>query len=303
MSIQVNTERRQQGVALIMVLWMIIVMMSLAATLLYAVKTETSLVNHARQVAQARAFADAAAHYTIMQLFLPTDKRQIRLGGTANQWHYAGYQADIRIVGENGLIDINRTNRELLRRVLEAIGVVDEAAETLLDRIEDFRDSDDLKRMNGAEDKDYEQEGLQYGAKDAGLQRIEELQQVLGMTPDIYQLLSRYLSVHSFSSGLNPLVAPRHVLMVLAEGDQALVDDYLRAREEAEGAWVQPPFGGNFIDTTQTPVFRMQFTIKPEGETDEYAYFEERAVRLLPGRKPPFITYFRSQKPVAKRFE
>lgn len=295
-----TSHDREQGVALIMVLWMIVVMMSLSATLLYAVKTETHMVTYARQTAQARAFADAATHYTVMQLFLPTDQRTIRLGGTPSTWTYGDYEADIRVVGENGLIDINRADRELLRKVLEAVGIVDEAAESLLDRIEDFRDADDLKRLNGAEDADYEAAGLKYGAKDAGLQRIEELQQVIDLDQSTYQALSRYLSVHSFSSGLNPLVAPRRILMILADNDAALVDDYMRLREEAEGAWVQPPFGNQFIDTTQSPVFRMQFTIKPVN--GEQRYFEERAVRLLPGRKPPFITYFRSQQSSSRQF-
>lgn len=293
--------KRQSGIAIIMVLWMIMVMMTMAATLLYSVKTETQMVSFARENAQARAFADAATRYAVMQLFLPQDKREVAIGGGASRWTYGGYEAEIRLVGENGLIDVNRADRALLSLVLEQVGVVEDEAETVLDLIEDFRDPDDLKHINGAEDDDYEDEGLDYGAKDAPFERIEELQQVLGMTPQLYKALSRYLSVNSNSAGINPMLAPRQILMVLADGEAELVDEYIRLREESEGAYVQPPFGGRFIDPTQQPLYRMQIKVKPVGSTIEY--FEERAIRLLPGRMPPFITYFRTRESTSRQFE
>ena len=78
---QQSRQSQQRGVAMIMVLWMIVVMMSMTATLLYAVKTETQMVSFSRESAQARAVSDAAAHYTVMQLFLPPDEREISVGG------------------------------------------------------------------------------------------------------------------------------------------------------------------------------------------------------------------------------
>lgn len=298
---QPRQQKQQRGIAIIMVLWMIMVMSMMAATLMYSVKTETQMVSYARENAQARAFADAATHYTVMQLFLPPDKREVIIGGGASRWVYAGYQAEIRVVGENGLIDINRADRRLLTLVLEQVGVIDDEAETMLDIIEDFRDPDDLKHINGAEDNDYEDEGLDFGAKDAPFERIEELQQVLGMTSRLYEALSRYLSVNSNSGGINPMLAPRQILLVLAEGDAELVDEYIRQRDEAEGAFVQPPFGGSFLDHTQQPLYRLQVKVKPVGGTTEY--FEERAIRLLPGRTTPFITYFRTRESTSRQFE
>ncbi len=291
----------QRGVAMIMVLWMIVVLMGMMATLLYAVKTETQMVSYSRENAQARAFAEAATHYAVMQLFLPPDERKLRVGGAAAVWQYMGHDMVIRVVGENGLVDINQAGRPLLKRVLAQVGVVEQDADIILDRIEDFRDPDDLKHLNGAEDADYEAEGLFYGAKDAPFERIEELQQVLGMTAVLYKALSRYLSVNSASKGINPMLAPRQILMLLADGDETLVNNYMVMREESEGAWVQPPFGGDFLDHTQQPLYRVQ--IKVKSVDGQHEYFEERALRLLPGRIPPFMTYFRTREPSARQFE
>lgn len=281
----------QRGVAMIVVLWMIMVMMTLAAGLLYSTRTETSMVDFARRTAHARALADSATHFTVMQLFLPSKEREIKLGGAPFTWQYDGAKVEIRVIGENGLIDINYASRPLLQGILALAGLEEEEAETLLDALEDFRDVDDLKRLHGAEDNDYKDEGLPFGAKDAPFERIEELQQVLGMTPRLYTALTRFLTVNSGARGINPMLAPRQTLMLLAEGDAEKVDAYIREREEAEGAWVQPSFGGAFIDPSQQPLYRIQLKVF----MDETAppYFEERSIRLLPGKIPPFINYFR----------
>ena len=68
-------NNKQQGVAMIVVLWMIMVMMTLAASLLYATRAESSMVDYARRTATARAAADAAAHFAVLQLFLPNKDR------------------------------------------------------------------------------------------------------------------------------------------------------------------------------------------------------------------------------------
>ncbi|QTR44883.1 general secretion pathway protein GspK [Thiothrix litoralis] len=286
-----RVSSRQSGVAMIVVLWMIMVMMTLAASLIYATRTETSMVDYARRSAQARAVADAAAHYAVMQLFLPNKDRALKLGGAPLLWDYEGAKVEIRVVGENGLIDINYASRPLLELILKQTGMDDQAVQNMLDILEDFRDVDDLKRLNGAEDADYENEGLAFGAKDAPFERIEELQQILGMTPQLYKALTRYLTVNSGAKGINPMLAPRQTLLLLAEGDAAKVDAYIQQRDEAEGQYVQPDFGGAFWDASQQPLYRMQLRVY----TDETAppYFEERSLRLRPGQTPPFINYFR----------
>ncbi|MGB3916873.1 MAG: type II secretion system protein GspK [Thiothrix litoralis] len=286
-----RVSSRQSGVAMIVVLWMIMVMMTLAASLIYATRTETSMVDYARRSAQARAVADAAAHYAVMQLFLPNKDRALKLGGAPLLWDYEGAKVEIRVVGENGLIDINYASLPLLELILKQTGMDDQAVQNMLDILEDFRDVDDLKRLNGAEDADYENEGLAFGAKDAPFERIEELQQILGMTPQLYKALTRYLTVNSGAKGINPMLAPRQTLLLLAEGDAAKVDAYIQQRDEAEGQYVQPDFGGAFWDASQQPLYRMQLRVY----TDETAppYFEERSLRLRPGQTPPFINYFR----------
>lgn len=57
------------------------------------------------------------------------------------------------MVGENGLIDLNFASRDLIKEALKKAELEDQACENMLDLIEDFRDVDDLKRLNGAEEQ------------------------------------------------------------------------------------------------------------------------------------------------------
>ena len=67
----------------------------------------------------------------------------------------------------------------------------------------DWRDADDLKRPNGAEEPEYRAAGLDYKPANAPFQAIEELQLVLGMRPDIYRRLAPSITVFSRSPGVN----------------------------------------------------------------------------------------------------
>lgn len=282
-----------QGIALVIVLWMMSLMLMLAGGLVYSVKTEVEMTQHIRHTAQARAYADAAVHYAVAQLHLPADFRELRTSGIPFQWQYQGMQAEISVIGENGLIDINLANRNLMREALRQINIIDTEADQLLDAIEDFRDRDDLRRLNGAEDRDYEDQDLPYGAKDAPLERIEELQQVLGVTPEIYEQLARLFTVTSQTPGINPMLASRPTLLVLAEGDTAAVDAYIQQREQADGEYIYPTFGARYLTRKQQPNYRIQVKIRMEGSEKAVPYFEERSIRLNRGKSPPFITYFK----------
>lgn len=296
--------KRQNGVALIMVLWLSMLMMTLMAGLLYAMRTENGMIDHARRTVQARAVADAAAHQAVLQLLLPVKERTLHTGGLPMTWEFEGSRAEIRAVGENGLIDINYASRALLAQVFKQAGAGQQDTGKWLDVLEDFRDVDDLRRLNGAEDADYERAGLPFGAKDAPFERIEELQQLLGMSQPLYDRLLQYLTVNSGMSGINPMLASRQLLLLLAEGDEAKVDAYLREREAAlmQGQIVLPDFGTAFLDSTEQPAYRLQITVYGE-ESSSPPYVEERSIRLLPGENPPFMTHFRLlQKPQA-RFE
>ena len=70
-------------------------------------------------------------------------------------------------------------------------------AQLLAAAVADFRDPDDQRRVNGAENKQYRSAGLGWGPKNAPFQSIDELQQVLGITREIYRQVADNITVYA----------------------------------------------------------------------------------------------------------
>ena len=214
-----------------------------------------------------------------------------RSDGTVYAWAFGGAEVRIAIRDEGGKIDLNAAPDELLRGLFlsvewtgpdgEAVGLDDAQADALTDAVRDFADPDDLRRLNGAEDGDYAAAGLPWGAKDAPFEAIEELQQVLGMTPMLYQQVAPALTVYTGKKGIDPKSAPRKVLLALPGSDAAAVDAHLAARAAApEGAG--PAFLGAEGFTARSR--RRIYTIRAEARTESGAIFVREAVVQFAGR-------------------
>ena len=161
----------------------------------------------------------------------------------------------------------------------EILGLDQSEADALVDAIRDFADADDLKRLNGAEDRDYAAAGLPWGAKDAAFTAVEELQQVLGMNAPLYEAVAPALTVHTGSQGIDAKSAPREVLMALPGSEAEAVDAHLAARAEApEGAG--PAFLG--AEGLSTRSRRRVYTIHAEARAPGGAVFP-RAAAVAPG--------------------
>src|SRR5207244_5133939 len=116
---------------------------------------------------------------------------------------------------EGGKIDLNRSAGSVLQGLFTSVGVAPASAERLADAIADFRDADNLRRPNGAEDADYAAANLPYDAKDAPFATTEELLQVLGMTRALYDRVAPLITVYSPRRDVNLATAPPEVLRAL----------------------------------------------------------------------------------------
>jgi general secretion pathway protein K len=291
----------QKGVALLMVLWIVSIMLMISSSLLYSVKMQTAMTYYGRNNAEIRAYSEAALRYSIQQLLLDPSLRSINILGKPFKWEFEQSQATISIVAENGLIDLNQAPRKLLQKLFIHVGEDEDKANMLLDLIEDFKDDDNLARLNGAEDQAYVNAGFAAGAKDAPFERLEELQQVMAISLDVYKKLEKYLTVNAQSKGVNPMLAPEHILMLLANNDTGLVYDYMEQRENAGGRYVQANFGEGFTSYTQQDRYRIHIQISINGQASYY--LDEYSILLVKDKIPPFISYYRKKFPIQQEPE
>lgn len=225
-------SRRQRGIALVVVLWVSLLLAAMAGAFVLDTRTDVKIGWNMVETAKARALADGGIDLALDALTRP--ETGFRPDGGVRAVAVPGGELRVAAAAEIGKIDLNRAPAELLQAILAGVGVAPEEAARLVDTIEDWRDTDDLRRLNGAEDADYAAAGLGYGAKDAPFEQVDELRQVLGMTGAVYRALRPLVTVRSAGPGVDPLYAPRAVLSVLPGMTADLVDAFLAARAEDE---------------------------------------------------------------------
>lgn len=196
-------DRSEEGVALIAVLWTLTLLAIIAAALSLETRSSTHIARNVVDHAAARAAADAGIQRAILDLEgAPTDPTSFRTDGTVYAWRFGNCAVRISVRDEASKIDLNKAPQELLAALFASVGVDKVKAQSLATAVADFRDPDDFPRPGGAEQAAYQDAGLAWGPKNAPFQTVEELQQVLGMTPEIYRRVAPDLSVFSVTGTL-----------------------------------------------------------------------------------------------------
>lgn len=88
------------------------------------------------------------------------------------------------------------------------------------DAVVDWLDNDDTPRVGGAESAYYLSLPFPYRAKNDLFDTLDELRLVRGFTPEKFEKLKPFLTVHS-SGAVNLNTAPKELLMALAAGQDA----------------------------------------------------------------------------------
>jgi general secretion pathway protein K len=235
----------EAGIALIAVLWLTVLLTVIASGFAFSLRNEAVAARNALSFAQARAAADGAIERTAFELQRPRNLPEVWLAdGTPHAWQDGEAAISAAAVDESAKIDLNTGNERLLKGLLQNLGGLDaESAQRLLDAIADWKDTDDQRRPNGAEDADYRAAGLKYGPANAPFEFVGELNRVLGMSPGLFAKIGDSLTVHTRLAGINPATASREVLLALPNATPESVDAYLAQRKDARANKLPvPPF-------------------------------------------------------------
>ena len=236
----------QSGIALVLTLWLTVLLTAIAGAFAYSMRTEALAAGNAISVARARAAADGAVERAVWELARPRLPGAWRPDGAPHAWQDGEVQITVRATDETAKIDLNAAGEILLRGLITNVGGADpDTAARLVDAILDWRDTDELRRPNGAEAADYVAAGAKTLPPNGPFETIGEVSRVLGMTPAIYARIVGSVTVYSRQPGINPLTASRDVLLALPNADPAMVDAYLATRDEAlRNDLAPPPYPG-----------------------------------------------------------
>ena len=193
---------------LVAVLWSLLVVCVVVGLLFAGGPKGDGISKNLAENAAARAAADAGIERAILDL---VDARSapdiLHADVRAYTWRFANRTVNITIQDEGGKIDLNQAPEPLLAALFTSAGVDSMTAQSLAAATADFRDKDSVPRTLGAEATEYRAVGLAWGPKNAPFEAVEELQQVLGVTKEIYDRVAPYLTVYSVGGAINPNVA------------------------------------------------------------------------------------------------
>lgn len=268
-----------RGVALVVVLWTLLLLSLIAAGFIAVTRTEVRLARNALDNARAEALADAGVYRGVQELLRLPNDRQWRADGTVYRFEDEGGVVRISIQDEGGKIDLNQGRDAHLKALFLLAGIDEPSADALVDAIADFRDEDDLRRLNGAEDPDYPADGLAHGAKDRPFEAVDELRQVKGMTHALFEQVAPYLTVYSERQQIDLMTAPRQVLLAVPGIGPGEVEELLTVRARTVGPIPREPLP---LPVVERKTFAMSenppYTIRAEAKTGNGAAFVREAV-------------------------
>lgn len=213
-----------RGAALLLVLWLLLLLAGLIGGFALTARVESMQGQVQVRGVVANAIARAGVEYALTRVDDPDPRRRWAPDGRSQPWSYGGAELTVTLLDENGKVDLNQSDLTLLTELFRAVGEPGERATRLAAAVIDWRDPDLLTQPSGgAEDPDYAAAGLPYGAKDAEMESVAELEQVLGMTPALYAKVEPYITVHSGRAAPDPAFAPAVVLDAMGQDGKAMV--------------------------------------------------------------------------------
>ncbi|MBT8072952.1 MAG: general secretion pathway protein GspK [Xanthomonadales bacterium] len=207
----------QRGIALVLVLWVLLLLTIITGSFALMARMDRLEANALLSGTQARLSAEAAINLAVLALRDPDDLTRMRADGRVYQQELDGVLVEVSAIDERGKLDINATEELTLATLFTGHGLELEDAEMLAAAILDWRDEDELERVNGAELDAYIAAGLEVGPANRPFMMTEELLQVIGMPFELYRQLEPGITVFSRVGEPNPAFAPVEALMALPD--------------------------------------------------------------------------------------
>lgn len=204
---------------LVLVLWGTVLLTVILGGLILAMRTEIRLALTQSTQVKAHALAEAGIYHVILTLLQADPRQRPSLTLRMKRYRFGSGQVSTYVEDEAGKIDLNQADADLLNDLLVSLNVGDERRERMVDAILDFRDSDDLGRLEGSEQAMYTDLGLDYGPKNAPFEVVEELLQIPEVSTRLFERLRRALTVHSGRKEVNLLLSPMAVVKAVPNQD------------------------------------------------------------------------------------
>jgi general secretion pathway protein K len=188
-------NRRERGVALLIVLWALIPLSVLFLTLSATARSEAQAAADLRTASVLEAAADGAIHTAIFGLL---SQGGASAAAPASVIQAARAGVTVETAALSGYVNPNTASPELLQALLARLGADPASAKQVAAAIVDWRTPGQRAGAPGAKSVEYRRAGLDYGPPGAPFESFDELGLVRGMNPALLAALAPVLSLYAY---------------------------------------------------------------------------------------------------------
>jgi general secretion pathway protein K len=226
--------RRQKGIALVMVLWiLLLVTISTGAYTLMA-RMDQLEAHTVISSTRARMAAESGINLAVLSLRDPDELTRLVPDGRPYEFQVQDVLVEIQVTDERGKVDINAVDEVTLVQLFNGHGLEGDDAVYLAAAIMDWADVDEMERANGAELPAYSSAGLDIGPGNRPFLMIEEVLQVLGMPWELFKKIEPGLTVFSESGMPDPAYAPLEALLALPDMTEEDALNFIAERQSQD---------------------------------------------------------------------
>jgi general secretion pathway protein K len=211
-------KHSQRGVALLVVMWAC----TLLAILLggYAALAHTEGLQASYQFEQTRAHyaAEAGIMRAIYALQAPNINDRWVADGRMYPFAYENAKVGVSVISESGKVDLNAATPDILTNLFRNAGIDPQHAAAIAQAVVDWRSFPMTPQQTAQRTAAYTAAGRDYGPRNGPFASIEELQMVLGMNPNLYEVVAPYVTIWSGRASPDPNTAPLLALASIPPG-------------------------------------------------------------------------------------
>jgi general secretion pathway protein K len=194
-------------------LWTLVLLALIVTHIIASGRGEARIAANLRANAAAEALADGAIYEGIFRL-VDTSGAHWEADGAVHRLSFKDAVVTARIMPLEGKVNPNIASVQLLTALLEVTGTAAGNADILARAIADWRGRDHRESPLAQRLVPYRMAGLDYGPPGAPFESLDEIAQVLGMSPAVLSAMKPHLSLYQ-SGAPNPRLADPTVAQAL----------------------------------------------------------------------------------------
>lgn len=208
---------------MISVLWVLVLVTSLAATTVYISRTNALLVRRAADLAQAQAAADAAVINTLSSLSDEQVSRHDPVDGSIRSWQFNGAAVTISVTNESTRIDVNAAENDLIYAFLRSQGIAEDDSRALSASLRQWQQASDPGIESAMSTASVRGQGVTNTKK--ALLSVDELAQIPAWRSQPLRCWSDAFTVYTGSASVTSIGAGAMDLAALKWADEHHLGD------------------------------------------------------------------------------